>query len=522
MKKKLYLFSLLLSLLCLNACSGDDNDVANGSIRGVVKNIKTQMPIPGCEIVTGKNQTAISNARGEFQLNEVPPGNQTVTFKATGYVTQTTQVSVASGKTVTANIELTPHVITYSIYPVDPLLDFGVNTSVKNLILRNPTEAPMEYSLSSNASWISIEPSSGLIPAETEESVKVTVNRNGLAEGNYEQLITLSTPTGPENNMTIRVLVDQGTLVRPSVNTLSAVQDGGNNAIEAKGSLVNLGSTRVTSYGFCYSFNGAPTLDNNEKIIDLGAIQNTTEFTTLIKDLEYNREYWVRAFATNEGGTSYGETIRVEVLKPGIQEMTTGEATAVSITSADLHGNIKVYRGADVKEIGFYYGTTPTPSLKQVVNSYKTPATIQSRNVDSSLTGLQDGTKYYFQTYALGADDTVVKGNVMSFTTKEYPTFTFDRIECKKVDVRYYHLEFNATIEPKGNTIVEAGFLWNSTDSSLTYENPRHKVVCQINNNKISYSGEINNLDFHLYVRGYLVMSDGTVRYSGAPIRFDE
>lgn len=522
MKKIFYLFSLLLSLLVLGACSGDDNPVMLGDIRGVVKSAKTNMPVPGCEVITSKNKTAITNAQGEFLLEGVMTGDEILTFRATGYVNQTTNVVVEADRTVTANVELIPHTITYSIYPVDPLLDFGVNTSVKNLILRNPTAAPMEYKLTSSASWLIIEPSSGLIPANQEETIKVTVNRNELSEGSYEQIITLITPGGPENNMNIKVLVDQGKGVRPTVNTVSAKQIGGNNSIEAKGSVVEMGSTRITSYGFCYSFDVAPTLENNAKVIDLGDLQGSSDFSSVLSDLEFDREYSIRAFATNEAGTSYGETIRLMAQKPGIKEMKTDEATSVGITTADLHGSIKVFMGANVNEIGFLYGTTSTPSLKEIVDSYSTPTGIKSRNVDSTLKGLEAGTKYYFQTYALCEDGTVEKGNIMSFTTMEYPTFTFNKIECKKIDVRYYHLEFDATIDPKDHTIVEAGFLWNSTDAMLTVENPRHKVVCQMNGNKISYNGDINNLDFHLYVRGYLIMSDGTVRYSGEPIRFDE
>lgn len=522
MKKTLYLFSLLLSILVLGSCSGDDAVVPVGSVRGVVTNSKTGQPVPGCEVITSKNKTAITNAKGEFQLNDIVAGNETLSFKATGYVSQTTNVTVESGRTASVNIELVPHVITYSIYPVDPLLDFGVNTSVMNLTLRNPTSAPMEYKLTSNASWITMEPSSGLIPADKDENVKVTINRNSLSEGNYEQVITLVTPGGAENNMNIKVMVDQGAGIRPSVNTLSAVQDNGKNAIQAKGSVVNMGSTRISSYGFVYSVEMVPTLENCAGKIDLGALPGTTDFSYLFTNLEFEKEYYVRAYATNEAGTSYGETINLTLHKPGIQQMLTDQATAVKITTADLHGSIKVYLGADVNEVGFYYGTTPTPSLKNIVNSYPNGTTIQSRNVESSLEGLQPGTKYYYQTYAQCVDGSVEKGNVMSFTTMEYPTFTFNKIECEKINVRYYHLEFDATIDPKGNTIVEAGFLWNSTNAMLTMDNPRHKVVCQINNNKISYNDDINNLDIHLYVRGYLIMSDGTVVYSGEPLCFDE
>ena len=523
MKRTFYLFSLLLSLMVLSACSGDDEkELSTGSIRGIVTNANTHKPVPGCEVITSRNKRAIANAHGEYLLEDVFSGEETLTFKATGYVTQTAKVNVEAGKKVTADIEMTPHTVTYTIYPVDALLDFGVNTSVKNLTLRNPTAAPMEYKLTSNADWIIIEPSSGLIPADSDELIKVTINRNGLSDGNYDKIITLSTPSGPENNMNIRVLVDQGQGVRPTVKTVSAKQDGGKNAIAAKGSVAEMGSTRISSYGFCYSTEGTPSLENNSKRVDLGGLEGASDYSASISNLEFEKEYSVRAYATNETGTSYGDVIKVMVHKPGITEINTEEATDVKITSATLHGNIEVYMGADVTEVGFLYGTTSTPSLKQVINSYNSPTTIQSRSLKSPVSKLDAGTKYYYQSYALCADGSLEKGNLMSFTTMEYPTFTFNKIECEKKDVRYYHLEFDATIDPKGHNIIEAGFLWNSTDAMMTLENPRHKVVCQMNNNKISYVGDINNLDFNLYVRGYLIMSDGTAVYSGDPIHFRE
>lgn len=65
------------------------------------------------------------------------------------------------------------------------------------------------------------------------------------------------------------------------------------------------GGAEVTSRGACWSTSQLPTIDDNKTIDGTG----TGDYTSNISGLTANTTYYVRAYATNEAGTSYSEVI---------------------------------------------------------------------------------------------------------------------------------------------------------------------------------------------------------------------
>jgi hypothetical protein len=87
------------------------------------------------------------------------------------------------------------------------------------------------------------------------------------------------------------------------------------------GSITNLGSPSPTQHGFVWSTTPNPTIDLPTRS-ELGPRTTTGSFTSDIIGLLPNTVYYVRAYVTNEAGTSYGEQI----------EFTTTTATKLVIT----------------------------------------------------------------------------------------------------------------------------------------------------------------------------------------------
>ena len=76
---------------------------------------------------------------------------------------------------------------------ITPLnLDFGSDIINKTLFLKNIGAGNLEYSITTDESWISITPNSGNITDETDQ-VEISVSRNGLNYGNYSGSISLLT-----------------------------------------------------------------------------------------------------------------------------------------------------------------------------------------------------------------------------------------------------------------------------------------------------------------------------------------
>ena len=63
----------------------------------------------------------------------------------------------------------------------------------------------------------------------------------------------------------------------------------------------------VLDYGICYSStNSNPTIEDNSSTSLMSAVTNVSSYT--LTNLTKNTKYFVRAYATNKGGTAYSET----------------------------------------------------------------------------------------------------------------------------------------------------------------------------------------------------------------------
>jgi len=90
----------------------------------------------------------------------------------------------------------------------------------------------------------------------------------------------------------------------PEVITASVGSIKGNSAI-CGGNVTNSGGSAVTARGVCWNTSGEPTISDNYTTDGTG----TGSFTSLIIGLSLYTTYYVRAYATNPVGTSYGNDI---------------------------------------------------------------------------------------------------------------------------------------------------------------------------------------------------------------------
>jgi uncharacterized protein (TIGR02145 family) len=90
----------------------------------------------------------------------------------------------------------------------------------------------------------------------------------------------------------------------PKVQTVNIVNIGPYSA-EAHGNIISNGGDSITGFGFCQSTDSLPTLSDSIKY----GILSGQNFTAALGNLSPETRYFVRAFATNSVGTSYGDTI---------------------------------------------------------------------------------------------------------------------------------------------------------------------------------------------------------------------
>ena len=194
------------------------------------------------------------------------------------------------------------------------------------------------------------------------------------------------------------------------VETGTAVEITSSQAI-ISGNVVNLGNTSgLSQYGHVWGTMDNPTISDNKT--QLGKTSSTGAFNSTLTGLSPNTLYHVRAYATNDVGTSYGKEITFTTSLADVV-ISTGSVNNITHKTATCQGEITSTGGNTIQERGFCWGTASSPTInnnKIVVNS-------ASNTFTATLEGLAESTVYHVRAYAKAATGTVFYGNDVAFST---------------------------------------------------------------------------------------------------------
>ncbi len=163
-------------------------------------------------------------------------------------------------------------------------------------------------------------------------------------------------------------------IVLPTVTT-SDVTNITSNSATCGGNVTSDGNGTVTARGVCWSTSQNPTINNNRSIDGIG----TGNFTSNLSNLVPQTTYYVRAYATNEAGTSYGEVKSFTTLgdepEDTYEETISGTENGHNYVDLGLPSGLKWATcnvgASSSEEYGDYYawGETTTKSEYTVDNS---------------------------------------------------------------------------------------------------------------------------------------------------------
>lgn len=222
---------------------------------------------------------------------------------------------------------------------------------------------------------------------------------------------------GPNNSEVVygpKVQYDTPVLL-PVVTTTGVSSVSAMTAVSG-GNVTDQGSSDVTSRGIVWSTSPSPTVSLNTKTRD-GSGDGS--FTSKMTGLKPGTQYYVRAYATNSYGTAYGEELTFTTTS-GYPVVQTSSAVGCSYTTADVYGEVVSDGGFSVSQRGFVWSTDPSPTTSL---STKTKDGSGTGSFDSTISGLTQGTKYYYRAYATNSMGTAY-GEEYSFTTIAMPTVT--------------------------------------------------------------------------------------------------
>lgn len=289
--------------------------------------------------------------------------------------------------------------------------------------------------------------------------------------------------------------------VLPTVTTGEMSQITENSA-SGSGNATADGGAEITLKGICWSTTPDPTILN-------GFINATTtgigSYNCNLIALTPNTQYYVRAFATNEVGTAYGNSVTFTTLEAEIPEdapvVSTVEVSEVFATTAVSGGVVTSDAGSTVTARGVCWseGTTPTISDSKTVNG------TGAGSFTSNITGLNDGTTYYVRAYATNANGTGY-GSAMSFTTLTIGNASVATVAATGVTATSAISGGNVTDD--GNSDITArGVCWS------TAQNPTISNSFTTNGTGTgSFTSNITVLDdaTTYYVRAYATNANGT------------
>jgi hypothetical protein len=175
------------------------------------------------------------------------------------------------------------------------------------------------------------------------------------------------------------------------------------------GVVTSIGGSAVTARGVCWNTTPNPVATGNHTSDGAGL----GSFVSNITGLASGILYYVRAYATNSTGTSYGNEVTFTTLSQStLATVTTNSVTNIKSTTATCGGNVTSDGGASVTARGVCWNTSPTPTISN-------PHTINGSgtgNFTSFITGLRRHTNYYVRAYATNIHGTAY-GNQQVFTT---------------------------------------------------------------------------------------------------------
>jgi len=249
---------------------------------------------------------------------------------------------------------------------------------------------------------------------------------------------------------------------KPSVETVS-IDDITMTSAKVEGNVTNDGGSAVTERGICYSIYENPTLSDSIRLAGTGI----GRFTCNMTNLTNATTYYVRAFATNSEGTSFGEVFTMRTIEhPILASVTTDEVSNISINSAVCGGNVTNDGYADVTERGICYATHEEPTVFDFkVEGGEGLGLFQCRMSD-----LEVLTKYYVRAYALNSEG-YAYGNEVNFTTAD-ETMLPEVITKEIKDITHFNaIGVGEVVANGGLEIVERGICWSTSPNPVTTQN---------------------------------------------------
>ena len=218
------------------------------------------------------------------------------------------------------------------------------------------------------------------------------------------------------------------------------------------------GGALITAKGVVWSTNIGPTINLTTKISNGSG--SVGSFSSSITGLQNSTTYYLRSYATNIAGTSYGPELQFKTLSTTPIINTTYVSNIMSI-SASSGGNITSDGGSPITARGVVWNTSPGPTISLLTLTKDSTGT---GVFVSALKPLLPAKLYYARAYATNAQGTSYGNEIQFITASIIPSLT--------TTIASSILSTSATTggsisSDGGSPVTARGVVW-STDTMLT------------------------------------------------------
>jgi uncharacterized protein (TIGR02145 family) len=266
------------------------------------------------------------------------------------------------------------------------------------------------------------------------------------------------------------------------------------------GTVITDGDSTVTARGVVWSTMPNPTIALATKTTD-GT--GTGVFTSMLSGLNPSTTYYVKAYATNSAGTSYGNELSFSTTLTDVLTLTTTSPSSIATSTALCGGTIITDGGSTVTARGVVWSTMPNPTIALAT---KTTNGTGTGVFTSVLSGLNPSTTYYVKAYATNSAGTSY-GNELSFSTTLTDVLTLTTTLPSSIATSTASCG-GTVITDGGSTVTARGVVWS------TMPNPTIALATKTTNGTGTgmFTSVLSGLNpsTTYYVKAYATNSTGT------------
>lgn len=292
------------------------------------------------------------------------------------------------------------------------------------------------------------------------------------------------------------------TLSFTTTSTTATLTTGTPSSITSSGASISVnitstGGEAILEKGIVYGKTSSPTLSDSK----VQSSSTSNSYSLNLSGLDFATKYYVRGYAINSAGTSFGNEVNFTTLAT-LPTVTTSPASNITTRDANISCEVKDDGGGTVTERGVVYSTYQNPTT----SGSKVTAGSGNGVYSAKVSPLSANTTYYARAYAINSAGTAY-GQQIAFTTEQIKVPTLSTGNAS--DITAHTVNIPGTITNDGGGTISARGIQISTSSTFASNVSTHVATIDANS---AFTKNITNLTHNTqyYARAYATNSAGS------------